>query len=154
MVLVTALCKSMLGDSRSLHKKYFLRWQCCYVWPGFTQNTSQVGVSIPSFMTESRWLIPADPIDWWQCVDSTFVKVDTPALPWWNWDGNSNRKVWPVLLSTWIALKILAIGVSRTYWHVSWVAQPLANWLELTWPAARHSPSSFAAQDLSCNCVA
>lgn len=42
----------------------------------------QLGVSIPSFMTESRWLIPADTRDWWQCVGSSLVKVGTPALLW------------------------------------------------------------------------
>lgn len=93
----------------------------------------QLGVSIPSFMTE-RWLIPADTTDWWQCVGSNLAKVGTPALLWWSWDVNSNRKPLPMLLSTWIEFKILAIGVPKIYWHVSsQVAQPLTNWLELTW---------------------
>lgn len=39
-----------------------------------------LGVSIPSFVTESRWLIPADTIDGWQCVGCSLVKVGNPAL--------------------------------------------------------------------------
>lgn len=119
-------------------------WQCVTRF----HTKPQPGVSIPGFMTESRWVIPADTTDWWPCESWHPSTALVKHL-------NSNREAWPMLLSTWIGLKILAIGVPKIYWHVSsQVAQLLTNWPELTWPAARHSPSLFAAQALYCKCVA
>lgn len=95
-------------------------WAVVALHPVTRSHTKpQQGVSIHGFMRqkENRWLVPAHTTNGWQCVGSSLANV-APLAPqryilWWSSGVNSTRKASPVLLSSWIEFKVLAVGVYK-----------------------------------------